>query len=234
MRKRLAPGHTETGKPSKNWDLPTFAGAGALRSTVNDMLSYVHANADSTSKPLGATLALTHVERHAGPSASTTIGLNWHRTKTPAGRTLVWHNGGTGGYRTFAGYDEASGQGVVVLSNTSSSVDDIGMHLLDASIPLPPLPRPRKEITLPDATLDRYVGTYEVAPTFAITILREGAKLFARATNQPAFEIFAEREGEFFVKVIDAQLSFTADASGVMTTMVLHQNGQNLTGKRRP
>jgi CubicO group peptidase (beta-lactamase class C family) len=69
MQSRLAPGHDESGRPAGLWDIPTLAGAGALRSTVNDMLKYVRANADSNSKPLGRTLAATHGERRPGAAA---------------------------------------------------------------------------------------------------------------------------------------------------------------------
>lgn len=232
MQKRLAPGHTVTGTSAKNWDLPTFAGAGALRSTVNDMLTYIHANADSASKPLGATFAMTHGQRFViGPLM--TIGLAWHRLKTPGNHMIVWHNGGTGGYRTFTGYDEASGLGVVVLSNTAQGVDEIGFHLLDPSVPLPPLPKARKEVALPTELLDTYVGNYEIAPTFVLAVTREGQQMFAQATAQPRFPIFAEAEGEFFLKVIDAQLSFTKDTSGKVTGLVLHQNGGHLPGKKK-
>jgi CubicO group peptidase (beta-lactamase class C family) len=233
LQKRLAPGHTDTGKPISNWDLPTFAGAGALRSTVNDMLAYIRANADSTATRLGPTLALAHLERHAGPAATTALGLAWHRTRMPSGHLIVWHNGGTGGYRSFTGYDEGSGLGVVVLTSTSNSVDEIGMHLLDASVPLPVIPKARKEVILPAASLDRYVGVFEAAPTFVLTITHEGTRLFLQATNQPKFEIFAEAEDEFFLKVVDAQISFAHDASGAVTSLVLHQNGQNLAAKKR-
>jgi CubicO group peptidase (beta-lactamase class C family) len=233
MTARLAPGHTDKNVLTKNWDLPTFAGAGALRSTVNDMLTYIAANADSTSTPLGPTLAFTHSQRRAGPAPQTTLGLNWHRTRSPVGRTVVWHNGGTGGYRTFTGYDEQTGLGVVVLSNTSQSVDEIGMHMLDASFPLPPLPKPRKEITLPESTLERYVGVYDLVPNFSLTVTREGGKLFVAGTGQPAFEVFAEAPDEFFLKAVDAQLSFVKDATGAVTSLVLHQNGMNQPGKKR-
>ncbi len=232
LQKRLAPGHGPDGSAAHNWDLPTLAGAGALRSTVNDMLTYLRANADSTSKPLGATLAMAHGERKA-ISPAMAIGLAWHRLKTPAGNTIVWHNGGTGGYRTFAGYVEATGQGIVVLSNTAQGVDDIGFHLLDPSLPLAPLPKVRKEVTLSAEALDRYLGTFQLAPAFALTITREGAQLFAQATDQPRFALFAESDGEFFLKVVDAQVSFTKDASGVVTGLVLHQNGANVPGKKK-
>ena len=232
MQSRLAPAHKENGSVAKNWDLPVFAGAGALRSTVNDMLTYVRAHADSTSMPMGATLATTHGERRPGPVPQMTVGLAWHRLKTPAGRTLVWHNGGTGGYRSFAGFDEVTGQGVVVLTNTAQSVDDIGFHLLDTFVPLTPVPKVHVEITLSAALLERYVGRYELAPNFVLTITRDGTQLFAQATGQPRFEMFAEGVGAFFLKAVDAQVTFTTGSDGVVTGLVLHQNGGNLPGKR--
>ena len=233
MQSRLAPGHTETGKPAKNWDLPTFAGAGALRSTVSDMLTYIAANADSTSEPLGATLAMTHSERRFGGSANVTMGLNWHRLRSPAGRVYIWHNGGTGGYRTFTGYDEQTGLGVVVLSNTAQGVDDIGLHLLDAAFPLQPLPKAHTAIMLDEVALEKFVGIYDLAPTFAITIVRAGAQLTAQATGQGVFPIFPEAALEFFAKVTELTITFTNDAGGVVTGLVLHQGGANQSAKKR-
>lgn len=233
MQQRLAPGHTESGLTAKNWDLPTLAAAGALRSTVNDMLTYVHANALPSSTPLGAAFAITHGERHAGPSPNLTIGLGWHRLKTPAGRTIIWHNGGTGGYKSFTGFDELSGDAIVVLANSANSVDEVGLHLLDASMPLPKVPRTRKAINLPDSILDSYVATYELAPTFSIVVTRSETRLFAQATSQPRFELLAERADAFFLTVIDAQITFERDGAGVVTAMVLHQNGQRTLGRRK-
>ncbi|MHB0961917.1 MAG: serine hydrolase [Gemmatimonadaceae bacterium] len=233
LQRRLAPGHGPDGSLAKNWDLTTLAGAGAIRSTVNDMLTYIRANADSTSKPLGATLAMTHGERHAAGSPMVTIGLAWHRLRTPAGNWIVWHNGGTGGYRTFTGYSEKTGEGIVVLANTANSVDDIGFHLLDPSFPLSPVPKKRAEVQLPEETLERYVGTFALAPTFAIVITREGTQLFLQATGQPRFPLFAEKEDEFFLKVADVQISFTKDSTGVVTGLVLHQNGAHQPAKKK-
>ena len=233
MQRRLAPGHDEAGQVAGLWDLPALAGAGALRSTVNDMLRFVRANADPTSQPLGRTLSMTHAGRRPGPAPTVTIGLAWHRLAAPSGRTLVWHNGGTGGYRSFAGFDEASRLGVVVIANSAVSVDDIGLHLLDASIPLAPIPKQRVAISLSPDVLQRYVGTYDLAPTFSIVITRVGDALFAQATGQPRFPLFAESEVDFFLRAVDAQVTFTKDASGAVTGLVLHQGGQNLPGRRR-
>jgi CubicO group peptidase (beta-lactamase class C family) len=233
MRSRLAPGHDGGGEAQGLWDLPAIAGAGALRSTVGDMLKYVRANADSTSKPLGSVLALTHATRRPGPVPQVSIGLAWHRTTTPGGRTVVWHNGGTGGYRSFAGYDEATGLGVVVLTNTAVSVDDIALHLLDPAVPLAPIPARRVAVTVAPEILRRYPGEYALAPAFSLTITFENGALFAQATGQEKLPLYAESETKFFLRAADAELTFTSDSTGNVTGLILHQNGQNLPGRRR-
>jgi bla regulator protein blaR1 len=89
-------------------------------------------------------------------------------------------------------------------------------------------PAERVAIKLPPASLDRYVGSYKLSDQMYIDVKREGDQLMARLTGQPVFEIFAESETEFFWKVVDAQLSFALDGSGVVKSATLHQNGQNI------
>lgn len=230
MKQRLAPGHDANNNPAENWDLPTLAGAGALRSDINDMLTYIAANADSTSQPLGAVLALTHSARNDAGSPQMQIGLAWNRVHTPSGRTVVWHNGGTGGYRSFTGYDEGSGLGVVVLTNTSQSVDELGIHMLDSMIPIPKI---RTAITLPDSELQGYVGSYQLQPGVIFTVTLDGSQLMAQLTGQPTYPVFAEAPDEFFYKVVDAQLSFQRDSSGAVTGLVLHQGGRSAPAKKQ-
>ena len=65
-----------------------------------------------------------------------------------------------------------------------------------------------------------------------LTITRTDAHLFAQLTGQPAFEIFPESETRFFLKVVDAQLTFEADAAGKTAAVVLHQNGRDQRATR--
>ena len=71
-----------------------------------------------------------------------------------------------------------------------------------------------KVVTLDPAVLDRYVGEYQLAPGLVITITRREAQLLAQLTGQPAFEIYASGEREFFYKVVNAQLVFESDGAG--------------------
>ncbi|MFN8581405.1 MAG: serine hydrolase [Gemmatimonadaceae bacterium] len=235
MQSHLALGHDAQGKVVPLWDLPTLAGAGAIRSNADDMLKFVAANLHTERGAMGKALALAHQERAStgGPTAG--IGLNWIVQHAGAD-TIIWHNGGTGGYRTFVGFELSTGMGVVILTNSGNAgADDIGMHLLDPDLPLTPKPTPPKQrtaIELPESTLDRYVGSYELAPQFSIEVTRKGAALFAQATGQGAFQLWPESEAEFFLKEIDAQVSFVRDAQGTVTGLVLHQGGGNSPGKK--
>ncbi len=193
MKARLATGHNASMDPVSNWDLPTLAGAGALRSTANDMLAFLAANLGYTKSPLAPAMAAMLTLRRPTGVGDLEIALGWHVFKSN-GKEIVWHNGGTGGYRSFFGFDPKTQVGVVVLSNaeTTAGVDDIGRHLLDPQVPLLPAPKQHKETAVDPKLFDGYAGRYELAPTFILTVTREGDHLFVQATGQPKFEVFAE------------------------------------------
>jgi CubicO group peptidase (beta-lactamase class C family) len=233
QQRRLAPGHTLTGKVTANWDLPALAGCGALRSTVGDLLRFMAASMDRAAGPLAEAVQLGQrlypKPRKAAPSwkdyalallfsglgvlaqwlfglapgdvffvlaaiwpgifAATHLGLapgllasattmagsyslqhghnfnGWARLvvsgvifsllsfialRRPSlrdrkvmlgwqyqrlypfkrGPLLVWHNGATGGYRSFAGFVPETDTAVVVLANSAKSVDSVGVKIL--------------------------------------------------------------------------------------------------------
>jgi len=124
---------------NKNWDLPTLAGAGALRSTVNDMLKFLSANLGLTNSPLRKAMEMSHGIQKPTGTPDLDIGMGWH-IFNKYNTSVVWHNGGTGGYRTWAGFVKSKKSAVVVLCNTSFGVDDLGLHFLVADYPAKMLP----------------------------------------------------------------------------------------------
>lgn len=127
QRARLAPGYllAKKGKdltltPAGNWTFQdSFAGAGALRSTVNDLMTYVAANLGVEPTPLRDALALTQKPRRKGGDEGTRIGLGWHSVTLPepTSGVVVCHAGGTGGYNSYLAFSKQRKAGVVVLSN---------------------------------------------------------------------------------------------------------------------
>lgn len=231
LKERMAQGFDAEGTPTRSWDLPTLAGAGALKSTANDMLKFLAANLDSTSAPLGRVLAQAKLPRHDADRPGNSIGLGWHIVDV-MGTTATWHNGGTGGFRTFIGMDDIRHRGVIVLTNSAITPDDIGFHVLEPKVELVRPPKARTAITLDESKLEPLTGVYELAPSFRLTVTREGASLFAQGTDQPRFPLYAEAETEFFLKAVDAQISFMRDASGKFDSLVLYQGGAKIPGKR--
>jgi len=233
MRARLAVGHNQALDSVANWDTGTLAGAGALRSTANDMLKFLAANLGYTKTPLApAMAAMLQVRRPTG-QPDVEVALGWH-VYTMHGKEIVWHNGGTGGYRGFMGFDPKALIGVVALSNASTpvGVDDVAHHLLDASFPLAQPSKTHTEVAVDPKVFDGYVGRYQLTPNFVIAITRNGAHMFLRATAQPQFEIFTESERDFFLKAVDAQVTFVTDGQGKATELILHQNGRDQHAKR--
>ncbi len=239
MKSRLAIGHNSMFEPTSNWDIPTLAGAGALRSTTADMLSFLAAQIGYVDTGLMPAITLSHAT-WTSAGAGMEIGLGWIKRPTKDS-AIIWHNGGTGGYRAFAGFDPKTRTGVVVLTNVTTpvGVDDLGLHLLDPDSQLLPPdspmlqpPKKRTEITLAPEILEKFVGKYELAPNIQITVTRKENQLYAQLTGQQALEIFPENEREFFLKVVDAQLLFKTDAKGRVNAVVLRQMGRDQIAAR--
>ena len=146
---RLATPHSPRGKPASNWDIPSLAGAGALRSTAKDMLKFLAAQLDQSPHDLTSALADCHnlrvrlpppptsgllgkiasrLERRisASPIAPVGVGLGWFLVKLgDSGAIAHMHNGATGGYRAFAGFVKESETAVVVMANRGLSEYDL-------------------------------------------------------------------------------------------------------------
>jgi CubicO group peptidase (beta-lactamase class C family) len=247
MKQRMATGHNTTFAPVVKHRIPlcTLAGAGALRSSANDMLTFLEAFLGYRESPLAPAMkAMLEVRRPAG---QTKIGLGWLIYSTER-REIAWHNGGTGGFRAFVGYDPEERIGGVVLSNasTTSGVDDIGLHLLNPKLPLVN-PQPAKhhtEIQIDPTFLDNYTGRYQMTPNLIFEITRGGDRLFAQGFAQgfaqvtgqaivlPKFEVFAESEKKFFAKVSDNQITFETGPEGQATSLILHKAGRDMPASR--
>ena len=168
MEKRLAHGHRGDSRVP-NWDMAALAGAGALRSTANDMLTFLAANMGLQENPLRAAMDLAQTPCRPADKDGMQVGLAW-LILTGVERPICWHNGGTGGYRSFIGFDKAAKMGIVVLANSSQDVDDIGFHFLLPSIPLSDysaaaakMPRPVAVALLPGEKLPTGEALFERA-----------------------------------------------------------------------
>ena len=79
----------------------------------------------------------------------------------------------------------------------------------------------------------KYEGKYELRPGFVITITSKEQKLFAQATGQPQFELFAESPTKFFLKVVTASVEFHQDEQGNTNALTLFQGGREMKANKR-
>ena len=237
MREKMTTGHNQR-VAVPNWDLPTLAGAGALRSSTNDMLNYLAANmgfksglaATSDMTMLLAAMQRTHRNTTDAPDLG--IGLGWMLNKS-FDQKIVAHGGGTGGYLTFVAFEPQLKRGVVVLSNSNTDVSDIAMHLLDSRRPLTKLSVAKtfQKISVDPKSFDAFVGTYEIAPGNTLVVSREGDRLFSSVPGLGKIEMLAYEPMSFFGIGFDAQVTFIAE-SGKVVRLMLHQDGTSTPVKR--
>jgi CubicO group peptidase (beta-lactamase class C family) len=230
QKQRMATGHSAILAPVVKPEIPplTLAGAGALRSSVNDMLTLLGAFLGYKETPLAPAMKAMLEVRRPGPAGKMEIGLAWLILGDGA-----FHDGGTEGFCSFVGYNPKAGSGVVVLSNTFTltGVVDLGIHVVNPKIPLanPDPPKHRTEIQIDPKLLDNYTGRYEL-PDRVLEITRDGDRLFMQAFAQaivgPKFEVLAESETSFVVKASGSQITFEIGPEGRATSITLHRVGR--------
>jgi CubicO group peptidase (beta-lactamase class C family) len=152
--------------------------------------------------------------------------------QTIKGHERISHGGGINGFNTFEACYPQEELSVIVLSNVNgNSPEEISDRLASIMHNEPVvLPSERKEVPVPIATLSRYVGVYQIAPKFALTIALQGDHLTAQGTDQPSAPIYASSPTRFFSRVVDAEIEFFTDATGKVDHLVLYQGGHEVKG----
>jgi serine-type D-Ala-D-Ala carboxypeptidase/endopeptidase len=228
LNSRLATGHNPFGDSQSRVDLPALAGAGAFRSTANDLLKYMSANLGLTPSSLTPLMERTHVP-HFDVTTNFHIGLGWEIGQNRQGGKLVFHGGGSLGFITWAGLDMTQRRGVVVLSNSQDQdVPAIGYSLLESEWQSDRRP---KQTEINRQVHDSFVGHYQLLPGVTpqmssnavvapsqpgIDICGEGDRLFAQPTNPTQFagELLPESETRFFNRLTGMPVTFSRDAGG--------------------
>ncbi|MBC7874661.1 MAG: serine hydrolase [Ferruginibacter sp.] len=206
--------------------LDGIVGDGTVNSTTNDLLKWdmVLYTEKLVSKEMMAE-AFSPARLNNGKTHN--YGFGWGIGKIEGIGKIINHSGGWPGYVTFIERHPESGKTIIILRNHET--------------PEPPLQKIRnilygikevakKEILLAVESLDQYTGEYELAPGFIITITRENDKLYGQATGQEKFELFAEKEDMFFLKVVEAKLQFIRNEKGAINKLILYQGGQETEG----
>lgn len=214
-------GHDGAGEVVPYWDVSTtaFAGAGALRSNAEDMLEYLAAQVGPPESDIERAMRATHRVR-VEMDEEAAGGLGWG-VRRFGGRRVLRHGGATAGYSTMVGFDPDLRVGVVMLTNTGDFDDDIAADFLRRGRPLD-IPEAR----VPEAVLESYVGSYEMAPGRAFVVrLEEDGGLTVQAPGNVRFRMYAASDTSFFLKRTPWQFTFGRDEAGEVIGMVADLEG---------
>jgi CubicO group peptidase (beta-lactamase class C family) len=154
------------------------------------------------------------------------------------GVKVVSHGGGIEGFNTNLMYAPDRHIAVVVLANVNGGAPgSMGDQLFDVVMGKPVvLASERKAVPIAREELAKFVGVYDLAPSFALTVAIAGDGLTVQGTNQPALPVIYQGvvggHPHFFAPQPNAEIEFVPDATGAITSLILHQGGQNMPAKR--
>jgi len=226
----LAQGHLPNGTPAVPWDFhPDMAGVGGVRATLPDMLRYLEGQLGTRASAV--TPALEQTQKQVASVDGHRMGMNWNLS-TRNGHTRISHEGGTGGYSSFAGFDRTAKRAVVLLSDTaltaSGGLGSIGAHLLDSSIVVG---GPHVVATADANLIDALVGKYRLRGGLGVELRRTAGHLAIQADGQPEFEMGYDSVGDFYPLKFDALLRPKRKADGTYT-FTWFQSGAVLDAER--
>ncbi len=223
-----ASGYTRRGDGlvnAKPLDMQQPYAAGSLYSTVNDLLIWDQALYTDRVLPESARTAMFTPFKD-------NYAYGWAvqpPERATSGKPQVGHGGGINGFSTMITRVPSDTIAVIVLGNVENiNAGNIARDVMAITYSLPyQTPRVRTSTTVAPEVLAQYVGRYQITPDFILAVTLEDGKLMTQATGQSKLEAFGESEAKFFLKVVDAQLTFGRDAAGKVTHVTLHQNGQD-------
>jgi serine-type D-Ala-D-Ala carboxypeptidase/endopeptidase len=212
----VAQGHFPNTDSAGPWDFPPdMAGVGGVRATLPDMLRYLEGQLGTRQSAI--TPALAQTQGQVASVGGHTMGMNWNLF-IRNGHPIVAHEGGTGGYSSYAGFDRTAKRAVVLLCDTAltsiGGLGQLGTHLLDPSAPAG---APRVVATADTKLIDALVGKYRLQGGLGMELRRRGGNLTIKADGQPEFEMDHDSAGDFYPLKFDALLRPRHKADGTYT-----------------
>lgn len=228
---RRATGYAQRGAATINapyLDMMTPYAAGALYSTVEDLLKWDQALYTDTLLPSAARDAMFTAFK-GGYAYGWTI-----RPASPEtfGHRQIAHGGGINGFSSmFVRLPDDNITAIVLANTTPTNTGRLARDLLAILLGEKyETPVERTVAKIDPKIYDAYTGEYQLTPAFSIVITREGNQIMAQATGQQKLELVPESETKFFLRVVDAQVTFVKDGQGSVTHLILHQGGKDQKG----
>lgn len=212
------------------WHLDGIVGDGTVNSTTGDLLKwdralYTDKLATKASKELIFTPPVLPNDE------KTNYGFGWATgTSTDFGK-MANHSGGWPGYATFIERELDNDKTIIILQNNDVSQGP-PMNTIRNLLYNKPVYEKHKEITLTEAQLAPFVGSYALAPGYNMQIIYTAGQLYTQLPGQDKFEIYPEAENQFFLRIVEAVLVFEKDEKGAVTKVTLKQNGREMPAQK--
>ena len=199
------------GEAVKDWSLDAMAGAGSLRSTVNDLARLAKIMLGEIENPLAHNLA--NDREIFGPADNFEITRVWHVGNSDAGK-IFWHNGGTGGFWSFFGFRPDTQQAAIILVSGDDDPTEFGLSQLGY-----------EPAELSPESLDPTVfGQYDINANIGMGIYDIEGVLVGQVSGQPPFPLSAVGDDWYAFDVADASVHFIREGRQVVA-LDLAQNG---------
>lgn len=217
----------ESNIPAPIVDSSVSYSAGAIYSTTGDLYKWHQSLQEN------AIVKKTSKEKAHTPVMNK-YGYGWGIDST-AGKRTIGHSGGIHGFNSNMVSIPEDNTTVILLANVANSnLDKITQNIFAILYNLPyKLPEEKKAILLSEEVLKQYSGVYDLSEKLIITISLENGKLIGKPEGQEALQLHPEKEDHFFIKEIDARVTFTRNEKKEVTEMTLLQNGKEMSGKKR-
>jgi serine-type D-Ala-D-Ala carboxypeptidase/endopeptidase len=233
-----------TGNAFPQWPYPDpytppslLAGAGALRSTANDLLRFLSANLGLTPSPLTPLMMATQAVHHSDSGRSGR--LLWAEDSG-----IIYHGGLVYGYQSIFGMDPARRRGAVILTNCCTS-EMPTLYCLSGLLN-ERSPRPPRSASMDYPSLDKYVGQYDLGNGYMIAIRRQGQRFILQTWTVkplypmplPASEIFPQSQTVFYNQMWNFRVTFVRDARRQATQLIVNSlsegNGEAIATRISP
>jgi serine-type D-Ala-D-Ala carboxypeptidase/endopeptidase len=225
MRSRLAAPHSSYDVETRNWHALTLAGAGAILSTANDLLTFLAANMGTTDTELRPALQLANTPQRPGEMWTLAyIGLGWNLPVSGSG--IHYHGGGHPGYTAFLAWDSERQIGVVVLMNVYEGPSERIAFPLLRGFPLTP-------VSVDASVLAAYAGRYRFDDS-DVTIRVDGARIYFGVPGVGEAELIAISDDRFYLPDQYAEIAFYLNDRGEVDRMEEVVIGGTLEAKRVP
>ncbi|MGZ8558571.1 MAG: serine hydrolase, partial [Chitinophagaceae bacterium] len=217
-----------------NWDMSWAGGAGAMYSTVDDLLKWnqaLYGGKVLSKKSMDEALTPVALKDSKEPPVQYGYGLGLSKYR---GVDIISHSGGLHGFLTQLAYYPKEKMSIVMFSNTSEPEVNFNPNKIAEAFLWNKMDKQTSyaQSLAKPKDLQVYTGRFEMINIGVLTVTTTDNKLYAQLSGQPKFEIFPLAEDEFFWKVVDARLKFVKDEKGEITQSILFQNGQELKAKK--